>query len=163
MSKKKKVLCPYCGERMEFQDGLFSLAWLKCPKCNSCAPQVKGDSPELRRANAFFVARRMMHETKTEKQKPLTLDELRNTTALSWVWIEILDPSAFSFLLYVSCRSGYYRKQVDTTQGHAFCCGYPGLQFPFWYEGYGKTWVAFRHEPTEEECEAVKREEIDNQ
>ena len=82
----------------------------------------------------------------TKKVEPLTLDELRQMPIRDWVWIEILNPDAFRSKETVSA---YYRKYDGYKKDEIFWCGYPGLGFRFFYEDYGKNWLAYRQKPEE--------------
>lgn len=155
MSKKKKVLCPYCGERMEFQDGPLGFAWLKCPKCKSCAPLVKGETPEQRRAEAFVSARNGHYMKQNKKQKPLTLNELLRVPAFSWVWVEIINSDVLSPDVYPIAMNGYFQKIKNDAETEVFTWGSTELYFAYPYGEYKKSWIAFRHEPTQRELEAA--------
>ena len=84
----------------------------------------------------------------TKKVEPLTLGELRQMPIRDWVWIEILNPDAFRSKETVSA---YYRKYDGYKADEIFWCGYPGLGFGFDYADYGKTWLAYRQKPEEDE------------
>ena len=84
----------------------------------------------------------------TKKVEPLTLDELRDMPIRDWVWIEILNPDAFRSKETVSA---YYRKYDGYKADEIFWCGYPGLGFGFDYSDYGKTWLAYRQKPEEDD------------
>ena len=86
----------------------------------------------------------------TKKVEPLTLKELRQMPIRDWVWIEILNPDAFRSKETVSA---YYRKYDGYKKDEIFWCGYPGLGFRFFYEDYGKTWLAYRQKPEEDKHE----------
>ena len=73
----------------------------------------------------------------TKKVEPLTLDELRQMPIRDWVWIDVLHSK--------EAVSSYYRKYDGYKKDEIFWCGYPGLGFRFFYEDYGKTWLAYRH------------------
>ena len=75
------------------------------------------------------------------KNEPLTLDELRNMPISDWVWIDVLHSK--------EAVSSYYRKYDGYKKDEIFWCGYPGLGFRFFYEDYGKTWLAYRQKPEE--------------
>ena len=81
------------------------------------------------------------------RNEPLTLNELREMPIRDWVWIEILNPDAFRSKETVSA---YYRKHDGYKKDEIFWCGYPGLGFRFFYEDYGKTWLAYRQKPEED-------------
>lgn len=78
-----------------------------------------------------------------DKPKPLTLDELkeRSKKLFGWVWVEVLKP----YTEYQ--KSAYYQIYSDYTDGKGLCCGYPGLGFTYDFDEYGKTWIAYDHEP----------------
>ena len=80
------------------------------------------------------------HEV-TKKVKPLTLDELRQMPIRDWVWIDVFHSK--------EAVSSYYRKYDGYKKDEIFWCGYPGLGFRFFYEDYGKTWLAYRQKPEE--------------
>lgn len=92
-------------------------------------------------------------------QKPLTVDELREMPLFAWAWVEILKPSVFERITYMKHQSAYCKKyrSIDETE---FNCGYPGMSYAYYYCDYGKTWIAFRREPTDAERDAAKMEEI---
>ena len=77
----------------------------------------------------------------TKKAGPLTLDELREMPIRDWVWIDVLHSK--------EAVSSYYRKYDGYKKDEIFWCGYPGLGFRFFYEDYGKTWLAYRQKPEE--------------
>ena len=78
----------------------------------------------------------------TKKMEPLTLDELRQMPIRDWVWIDVLHSK--------EAVSSYYRKYDGYKTNEIFWCGYPGLGFIFFYEDYGKTWLAYRQKPEED-------------
>ena len=78
----------------------------------------------------------------TKKVEPLTLDELRQMPIRDWVWIDVLHSK--------EAVSSYYRKYDGYKKDEIFWCGYPGLGFRFFYEDYGKTWLAYRQKPEED-------------
>ena len=80
-------------------------------------------------------------ETTTNRNEPLTVDELREMPIRDWVWIDVLHLK--------EAISSYYRKYDGYKKDEIFWCGYPGLGFRFFYEDYGKTWLAYRHKPEE--------------
>ena len=73
--------------------------------------------------------------------KSLTLAELRQMQIGDWVWIDVLHSK--------ETVSSYYRKYDGYKKDEIFWCGYPGLGFRFFYEDYGKTWLAYRQKPEE--------------
>ena len=77
----------------------------------------------------------------TKKVEPLTLDELRKMPIGDWVWIDVLHSK--------EAVSSYYRKYDGYKKDEIFWCGYPGLGFRFFYEDYGKAWLAYRQKPEE--------------
>ena len=77
----------------------------------------------------------------TKKVEPLTLDELRQMPIRDWVWIDVLHSK--------EAVSSYYRKYDGYKKDEIFWCGYPGLGFRFFYEDYGKAWLAYRQKPEE--------------
>ena len=79
----------------------------------------------------------------TKKVEPLTLDELRQMPIRDWVWIDVLHSK--------EAVSSYYRKYDGYKTDEIFWFGYPGLGFRFFYEDYGKTWLAYRQKPEEED------------
>ena len=81
----------------------------------------------------------------TKKVEPLTLDELRKMPIRDWVWIEVFKSK--------EAVSAYYRKYDGYKKDEIFWCGYPGLGFRFFYEDYGKSWLAYRQKPEEDDCE----------
>ena len=81
----------------------------------------------------------------TKKVEPLTLDELRQMPIRDWVWIDVIHSK--------EAVSSYYRKYDGYKKDEIFWCGYPGLGFRFFYEDYGKTWMAYRQKPEEDKHE----------
>ena len=81
----------------------------------------------------------------TKKVEPLTLDELRQMPIRDWVWIDVFHSK--------EAVSSYYRKYDGYKKDEIFWCGYPGLGFRFFYEDYGKTWLAYRQKPEEDKHE----------
>lgn len=78
---------------------------------------------------------------KSKRNEPLTLDELRQMPIRDWVWIDVIHPK--------EAVSSYYIKYDGYKKDEIFWCGYPGLGFRFFYEDYGKTWLAYRQKPEE--------------
>ena len=87
-----------------------------------------------------------------EANKTLTLDELRQMPIRDWVWIDVLHSK--------ETVSSYYRKYDGYKKDEIFWCGYPGIGFRFFYEDYGKTWLAYRQKP--EEDDRGERKENEN-
>ena len=87
----------------------------------------------------------------TKKVEPLTLDELRKMPISDWVWIDVLHSK--------EAVSSYYRKYDGYKKDEIFWCGYPGLGFRFFYEDYGKTWLAYRQKPEEDGNDERKENE----
>ena len=79
------------------------------------------------------------------KNELLTLDELRQMPIRDWVWIDVIHSK--------EAVSSYYRKYDGYKKDEIFWCGYPGLGFRFFYEDYGKTWLAYRQKPEEDKHE----------
>ena len=104
------------------------------------------DDPEMAEAHRVAISAIRKQETVTNRNEPLTLDELRKMPIRDWVWIEILNPDAFRSKETVSA---YYRKYDGYKADEIFWCGYPGLGFGFDYADYGKTWLAYRQKPEE--------------
>ena len=77
------------------------------------------------------------------KNEPLTLDELRRMPIRDWAWIDVFHSK--------EAVSSYYRKYDGYKKDEIFWCGYPGLGFRFFYEDYGKTWLAYRQKPEEDD------------
>ena len=108
---------------------------------------------ELCDAVDMAISALRQQETVTNRNglnEPLTLDDLRKLPIRDWVWIEILNPDAFRSKETVSA---YYRKYDGYKKDEIFWCGYPGLGFRFFYEDYGKTWLAYRQKPEEDKHE----------
>ena len=102
------------------------------------------DDPEMAEAHrvAISALRQQEHFREvTKKVEPLTLDELRQMPIRDWVWIDVLHSK--------EAVSSYYRKYDGYKKDEIFWCGYPGLGFRFFYEDYGKTWLAYRQKPEE--------------
>ena len=76
-----------------------------------------------------------------ETNKSLTIDELQQMPIRDWVWIDVIHSK--------ESVSSYYRKYDGYKKDEIFWCGYPGLGFRFFYEDYGKTWLAYRQKPEE--------------
>ena len=87
----------------------------------------------------------------TKKVEPLTMDELRKMPISDWVWIDVLHSK--------EAVSSYYRKYDGYKKDEIFWCGYPGLGFRFFYEDYGKTWLAYRQKPEEDDHDERKENE----
>ena len=104
------------------------------------------DDPEMAEAHRVAISALRQQETTTNRNEPLTVDELREMPIRDWVWIEILNPDAFRSKETVSA---YYRKYDGYKKDEIFWCGYPGLGFGFDYADYGKTWLAYRQKPEE--------------
>ena len=105
----------------------------------------------LREALDMAISALRQQETVTNRNglnEPLTLEELRKMPIRDWVWIEILNPDAFRSKETVSA---YYRKYDGYKADEIFWCGYPGLGFGFDYADYGKTWLAYRQKPEEDD------------
>ena len=82
-----------------------------------------------------------LRQQEHDRNEPLTLDELRQMPIRDWVWIDVFHSK--------EAVSSYYRKYDGYKKDEIFWCGYPGLGFRFFYEDYGKTWLAYRHKPEE--------------
>lgn len=163
MSERERVLCPYCGARMrlvvapkninmeEEDDDIPDVAWYVCDLCAAQSPIViRPTEEEVKEAARAAALKRYM-----PLQKPLTIDYLRGMPLYAWVWIELLDPDAFKTWGKMA-KSAYYGKLRDDPNKHEFWCGFPALACAFDYNCYGKSWIAFQHEPTEDEKEAAK-------
>ena len=87
----------------------------------------------------------------TKKVEPLTLDELRQMPIRDWVWIDVIHSKEAVY--------SYYRKYDGYKKDEIFWCGYPGLGFRFFYEDYGKTWLAYRQKPEEDDHDERKENE----
>ena len=92
--------------------------------------------------DALDMAISALRQQDARKNDPLTLDELREMPIRDWVWIDVLHLK--------EAISSYYRKYDGYKKDEIFWCGYPGLGFRFFYEDYGKTWLAYRQKPEEE-------------
>ena len=95
----------------------------------------------LREALDMAISALRQQERFGEVNKALTLDELRQMPIRNWVWIDVLHSK--------EAVSSYYRKYDGYKKDEIFWCGYPGLGFRFFYEDYGKTWLAYRQKPEE--------------
>ena len=95
----------------------------------------------LREALDMAISAIRQQETVANRNDPLTQDELREMPIRDWVWIEVLHSK--------EAVSAYYRKYDGYKKDEIFWCGYPGLGFRFFYEDYGKTWLAYRQKPEE--------------
>ena len=95
----------------------------------------------LREALDMAISALRQQETTTNRNEPLTVDELREMPIRDWVWIDVLHSK--------EAVSSYYRKYDGYKKDEIFWCGYPGLGFRFFYEDYGKTWLAYRQKPEE--------------
>ena len=104
----------------------------------------------LREALDMAISALRQKERFGEANKTLTLGELRQMPIRDWVWIEILNPDEFRSKETVSA---YYRKYDGYKKDEIFWCGYPGLGFGFDYADYGKTWMAYRQKPEEDDHE----------
>ena len=104
----------------------------------------------LREALDMAISALRQQERFGEANKTLTLGELRQMPIRDWVWIEILNPDEFRSKETVSA---YYRKYDGYKKDEIFWCGYPGLGFGFDYADYGKTWMAYRQKPEEDDQE----------
>ena len=82
-------------------------------------------------------------ENVENRNDTLTLDELRQMQIGDWLWIEVFQSK--------EAVSAYYRKYDGYKTDEIFWCGYPGLGFRFFYEDYGKTWLAYRQKPKEDD------------
>ena len=99
---------------------------------------LKGASKDM----AISALRQQEHFREvTKKVEPLTLDELRQMPIRDWVWIDVFHSK--------EAVSSYYRKYDGYKKDEIFWCGYPGLGFRFFYEDYGKSWLAYRQKPEE--------------
>ena len=90
----------------------------------------------LREALDMAIEALRQQERFGEANKTLTLDELRQMPIGDWVWIDVLHLK--------EAISSYYMKYDGYKKDEIFWCGYPGLGFRFFYEDYGKTWLAYR-------------------
>ena len=107
------------------------------PKSEATADQIK------RCIDAYDMAISALRQQERfgEVNKALTLEELRQMPIRDWVWIDVLHSK--------EAVSSYYRKYDGYKKDEIFWCGYPGLGFRFFYEDYGKTWLAYRQKPEE--------------
>ena len=94
---------------------------------------------------ALDMAISALQQKGQERNAPLNLDELREMPISDWVWIDVLHSK--------EAVSSYYRKYDGYKKDEIFWCGYPGLGFRFFYEDYGKTWLAYRQKPEEDDHE----------
>ena len=90
---------------------------------------------------ALDMAISALRQQEHDRNEPLTLDELRKMQLRDWVWIDVLHSK--------EAVSSYYRKYDGYKKDEIFWCGYPGLGFRFFYEDYGKIWLAYRQKPEE--------------
>ena len=107
--------------------------------------KVKGVSQGILNSGGFYASSTLLGcppSADVVERKTFTVEELKTLPLRAWVWIEVLVPFD-----YEEKVSAYYRKQEDYTHDKAFCCGYPGLSFVFYYEDYGKTWIAYQYQP----------------
>ena len=95
----------------------------------------------LRDALDMAISALQKQEAVTNAHEPLTLYELRKMPIRDWVWIDVIH-SKEAVCSYYSKYDGYKTDEI-------FWCGYPGLGFRFFYEDYGKTWLAYRQKPEE--------------
>ena len=98
------------------------------------------DDPEMEEAHRVAISA-LRAQQEQERNAPLTLDELRQMPIRDWVWIDVLHSK--------EAVSSYYRKYDGYKKDEIFWCGYPGLGFRFFYEDYGKTWLAYSQKPEE--------------
>ena len=91
--------------------------------------------------DVFDMAISAIRQQEHDRNEPLTLDELRQMPIRDWVWIDVFHSK--------EAVSSYYRKYDGYKKDEIFWCGYPGLGFRFFYEDYGKTWLAYRQKPEE--------------
>ena len=103
------------------------------------------DDPEMAEAHRVAISALRQQETTTNRNEPLTVDELLEMPIRDWVWIDVLHLK--------EAISSYYRKYDGYKKDEIFWCGYPGLGFRFFYEDYGKTWLAYRQKPEEDKHE----------
>ena len=96
----------------------------------------------LREALDMAISALRQQECVGDVNKSLTIDELRQMPIRDWVWIDVLHSK--------EAVSSYYRKYDGYKKDEIFWCGYPGLGFRFFYEDYGKTWLAYRQKPEED-------------
>lgn len=134
----KLLPCPFCGGEAEYY-GECDMVWVRCSRYGCYAEMIsRFDEPE--EAAAVWNRRTIPPPT------PLTVEQLKAMKAeplKHWVWIEILDTSAFTFKAF----SAYYRTYADYTDGKEFCCGWPGVGYSWDYCDYGKTWIAYDRKP----------------
>ena len=90
---------------------------------------------------ALDMAISALRQQEHDRNEPLTLDELRQMPIRDWVWIDVFHSK--------EAVSSYYRKYDGYKKDEIFWCGYPGLGFRFFYEDYGKPWLAYRQKPEE--------------
>ena len=109
--------------------------------------QIMADGkPDVQEFYKLAESALRQQETVTNRNglnEPLTLDELREMPIRDWVWIDVLHLK--------EAISSYYRKYDGYKKDEIFWCGYPGLGFRFFYEDYGKTWLAYRQKPEEDD------------
>ena len=124
------------------------------PDGDGCSYQIYGDNNDepIDRCKSCPLCQsdkvRHKQEPVTNRNglnEPLTLDELRQMQIHDWVWIDVFHSK--------EAVSSYYRKYDGYKKDEIFWCGYPGLGFRFFYEDYGKTWLAYRQKPEEDDHE----------
>ena len=115
---------------------------------------IKCNWPDSRYTNlreALDMAISALRQQEHDRNEPLTLDELRQMPIRDWVWIDVFHSK--------EAVSSYYRKYDGYKKDEIFWCGYPGLGFRFFYEDYGKTWLAYRQKPEEDDHDERKENE----
>lgn len=140
MNETKLKLCPLCEGSASTK--LNTYANTVTAYCTECQCRVTGKTVE--------DAAEKWNCRPQPDNIPLTLEELRGMAFREWVWIERLGAPS---------ESAYYRKHADygsydgCVPKEEIRCGYPGMTIIFHFTNYGKTWLAYRHKPTQKENE----------
>ena len=153
-----KLLCPYCGPWNGHPDGvemvLTKLAKVEngiqvckvCPECFSESPDVvvdKSVSIEERNMIADSVAEHRFHPM----QKPMTLEEIK----------ELRRDPVYLVSLGEDFEDGWQLCLGMDVRGERIVCQM--FYTMLFFTHYGKTWIAYRHEPTADVRAAAKWEE----
>ncbi len=144
----KLLPCPFCGGEAKiishgkpYRKVLGGQTYRTTVGCSICTANVS--QAAFSKDKSCEEAAAAWNRRTNPPPLPLTVEQLKALNAeplKHWVWIEILDTSAFS---------AYYRTYADYTDGKEFCCGWPGVGYSWDYCDYGKTWIAYDRKPEE--------------
>lgn len=133
--------CPFCGGEAILEEAQINSKTFYKVRCktNHCTEEYGWRSGLQKTIDTW-------NRRAEVSNRPLILEELRTLPEKEWVWIECLEPIPYTNGSAYYCKIDAIRPEV------MFECGYPGWGTAFRYENYGKTWLAYRRKPEEEQA-----------